>query len=261
MNEVAPTGVDWPGAGERLERLREAVKLIHELWTGEQVHFEGQWYKTGGAVIYDIPSQPIPIWIAAGGPKGARFAGAEGGLITTSGKPRELYAERLLPNAEAGATRGRARSRRHRAHDRDQALVRDGPRDRRRRLPLLGAARAARRGQAGRRGSARARAPRRRARRRAGRLALHLHGRPRRGRRSASRPTSSSASATSSSTARRTISSASSSASRPRSPRACARSDGDLERAQGVRRACCVPDPPVASAASASHSAPVGAPG
>ena len=49
MNEVAPTGVDWPGAGERLERLREAVALIRQLWTGEQVHFEGQWYRTGGA--------------------------------------------------------------------------------------------------------------------------------------------------------------------------------------------------------------------
>ena len=105
MNEVAPTGVDWPGAGERLERLREAVALIRELWTGEQVHFEGQWYRTGGAVIYDLPPQPIPVWIAAGGPKGARFAGAEGGLITTSGKPLELYAERLLPNAAAGARR------------------------------------------------------------------------------------------------------------------------------------------------------------
>ncbi|MDX6596993.1 MAG: coenzyme F420-dependent glucose-6-phosphate dehydrogenase [Gaiellales bacterium] len=104
MNEVAPTGVAWPTAGERLERLREAVVLIRRLWTGEQVHFDGQWYRTGGAMIYDLPPQPIPIWIAAGGPKGARFAGAEGGLITTSGKPRELYTERLLPNAAAGAT-------------------------------------------------------------------------------------------------------------------------------------------------------------
>jgi coenzyme F420-dependent glucose-6-phosphate dehydrogenase len=103
MNEVAPTGIVWPGSGERLERLREAVALIRRLWTGEQVHFEGQWYRTGGATIYDLPPQPIPVWIAAGGPKGARFAGAEGGLITTSGKPRELYAERLLPNAAAGA--------------------------------------------------------------------------------------------------------------------------------------------------------------
>ena len=103
MNEVAPTGADWPGSGERLERLREAVSLIRELWTHERVHYEGQWYRTRGATIYDKPPQPIPIWIAAGGPKGARFAGAQGGLITTSGKPRELYAERLLPNAAAGA--------------------------------------------------------------------------------------------------------------------------------------------------------------
>ena len=49
MNEVAPTGADWPGAGERLERLREAVSLIRELWTDEQVHFEGTWYRTRGA--------------------------------------------------------------------------------------------------------------------------------------------------------------------------------------------------------------------
>ena len=104
MNEVAPTGFDWPGSGERLERLREAVSLIRELWTYEHVHFEGTWYRTRGATIYDKPLQPIPIWIAAGGPKGARFAGAQGGLITTSGKPRELYAEKLLPNAAAGAS-------------------------------------------------------------------------------------------------------------------------------------------------------------
>jgi coenzyme F420-dependent glucose-6-phosphate dehydrogenase len=103
MNEVAPTGTDWPGSGERLERLREAVALIRELWTHEGVHFEGRWYRTGGATIYDKSPEPIPIWIAAGGPKGARFAGAQGGLITTSGKPSELYSERLLPNAAAGA--------------------------------------------------------------------------------------------------------------------------------------------------------------
>jgi len=108
MNEVAPTGADWPGSGERLERLREAVSLIRELWTYDRVHFEGTWYRTRGATIYDKPPQPIPIWIAAGGPKGARFAGAQGGLITTSGKPRELYAERLLPNAAAGAVEAAA---------------------------------------------------------------------------------------------------------------------------------------------------------
>ena len=70
--------------------------------------FEGRWYRTEGATIYDLPPEPIPIWIAAGGPKGARFAGAEGGLITTSGKPRELYTERAA--AQRGG-RGRRRGR------------------------------------------------------------------------------------------------------------------------------------------------------
>jgi coenzyme F420-dependent glucose-6-phosphate dehydrogenase len=104
MNEVSPTGVEWPGSGERLERLREAVSLIRELWTHDRVHFDGRWYRTDGATIYDKAPEPIPIWIAAGGPKGAHFAGAQGGLITTSGKPLELYSERLLPNAAAGAS-------------------------------------------------------------------------------------------------------------------------------------------------------------
>ena len=70
MNEVAPTGTAWPGSGERLERLREAVALIRRLWTGEQVHFEGQWYRTGGAVIYDLPSRADPDLDRRGRPQG-----------------------------------------------------------------------------------------------------------------------------------------------------------------------------------------------
>ena len=226
MNEVAPTGVEWPGAGERLERLREAVALIRQLWTRRAAcTSRASWYRTRRRDdLRQAAGQPIPIWIAAGGPKGARFAGAQGGLITTSGKPRELYAERLLPNAAAGAGRGRRRSRRHRAHDRDQALVREPTarrpsRDCRFWAPLALPAEAKqgvddpRSSSAWRTSSTTSRRPR-------ASSAPAIPTRPS----SASRPTSSSASATSSSTARRTTSAASSSASPPRSPRACARS-------------------------------------
>ena len=103
MNEVAPTGIDWPGAGERLERLREAVALIHAALDGRAGALRGRVVPDRRRDDLRHARQPIPVWIAAGGPKGARFAGAEGGLITTSGKPRELYTERLLPNAAAGA--------------------------------------------------------------------------------------------------------------------------------------------------------------
>src|SRR2546429_7267805 len=43
-------------------------------------------YHTRNATIYDRPDQPIPIYIGAGGPVAAKFAGREGdGFICTSG--------------------------------------------------------------------------------------------------------------------------------------------------------------------------------
>lgn len=104
LNEVAVTGGEWPEAKERLARLREAVALIKQLWSQEMVTFEGKYYKTLNATIYDRPEQPVPIYIGAGGPVAARFAGREGdGFICTSGKGDELYREKLLPAMEEGA--------------------------------------------------------------------------------------------------------------------------------------------------------------
>ncbi len=104
LNEVAVTGAEWPEAKERLARLREAVALIKKLWTDDLVTFEGQYYKTLNATIYDKPEQPIPIYISAGGPVAAKFAGREGdGFICTSGKGDELYRDKLIPAMEEGA--------------------------------------------------------------------------------------------------------------------------------------------------------------
>lgn len=113
LNEVAigSVGQDgWPEFKERFARLREAVTLIRELWGGELVDFEGDYYRTKGAKIYDLPEQPVPVYIAAGGPMMARYAGRYGdGMICTSGKGRELYAEGLLPGLVEGAVaKGRA---------------------------------------------------------------------------------------------------------------------------------------------------------
>jgi coenzyme F420-dependent glucose-6-phosphate dehydrogenase len=104
LNEVAVTATDWPAAKERLARLREAVELIRRLWSDELVTFEGQYYRTRNATIYDKPDQPVPIYISAGGPVAARFAGRAGdGFICTSGKGDELYRDQLLPAIEEGA--------------------------------------------------------------------------------------------------------------------------------------------------------------
>jgi len=103
LNEGA-LGITWPDNKERFARLREAVKLIKLLWSEQSVTFEGEYYRTRNATIYDRPDQPIPIYIGAGGPQVAKFAGRAGdGLICTSGKGMELYSEQLLPAFSEGA--------------------------------------------------------------------------------------------------------------------------------------------------------------
>lgn len=106
LNEVPPTGMAWPEQRERTLRLREALKLIRELWRSERVSFEGDFYRTVNATIYDKPDQEIPIFVAAAGPLMARLAGEHSdGLICTSGKARDLYVETLLPNVADGEAR------------------------------------------------------------------------------------------------------------------------------------------------------------
>ena len=109
LNEIA-TGFrgagsqDWPEFKERFARLREAIDLMRQLWTGDRVDFRGEYYSTHGASIYDRPDTPIPVYIAAGGPVVARFAGRTGdGFICTSGKGMELYTDGLIPAVKDGA--------------------------------------------------------------------------------------------------------------------------------------------------------------
>ena len=113
LNEI-PVGVEWPEQKERFARLKEAVTLIHQLFEEEFVTFEGEFYKTHNATIYDRPDEPVPIYIAASGPAAARLAGRMGdGFICTSGKGEDLYTETLLPALLVGCNLG----------DRDPATV------------------------------------------------------------------------------------------------------------------------------------------
>ena len=111
LNEVAVGSVAaWPDFKERFARLREAVSLMRRLWSEDAVTFDGDYYTTRDARIFDRPDLPIPVFIAAGGPMVARYAGRAGdGFICTSGKGRELYADELIPavaqgRAKAGRT-------------------------------------------------------------------------------------------------------------------------------------------------------------
>lgn len=110
LNEVPATRMNWPELKERFARLRESIDLIRRLWTEDRLTFDGIYYQTEKATIYDKPEIPVPIYIAGAGPMIAKYAGkTANGFICTSGKAPELYRETLLPNVEAGLTEaGRA---------------------------------------------------------------------------------------------------------------------------------------------------------
>ena len=103
LNEVPAIGIEWPKFKERFGRLRESIELMKRLWTEERVTFEGEYYRTENATIYDRPETPVPLYIAASGPTASRLAGrVADGLICTSGKAPELYTETVLPNVAIG---------------------------------------------------------------------------------------------------------------------------------------------------------------
>lgn len=103
LNEVPATGMTWPGFKERFVRLKESIELMNRLWREERVSFEGKYYRTESATIYDRPENPVPIYIAAAGPTAAALAGEVGaGFICTSGKSPALYSETLLPKVSEG---------------------------------------------------------------------------------------------------------------------------------------------------------------
>lgn len=103
LNEIAVSGMEWPGFKERFARMRESVRLMRQLWREERVSFDGDYYTTVGATVYDRPDSEIPVYIAAGGPVVAKYAGRAGdGFICTSGKGMELYQDKLLPAVNDG---------------------------------------------------------------------------------------------------------------------------------------------------------------
>ena len=104
MNEVPVLDIEWPDTPERFARLKEAIELINRLWREDFVTFEGQYFRTRNATLYDRPEESVKLYVAASGPAAARLAGRTAdGFICTSGKGMDLYRDTLLPAVVEGA--------------------------------------------------------------------------------------------------------------------------------------------------------------
>ena len=99
---------------------------MRELWTADRVTFEGEYYRTLDAAIYDRPPTRCPCtWRPAD--LVARYAGrVADGFICTSGKGPRAVCRPAGPGRRRGSGPGRSGARVDRPDDRGQGVV--GPR-------------------------------------------------------------------------------------------------------------------------------------
>ena len=53
-------GDKWPPAPDRLDMLEEAIEVIRQLWTGDEISFHGEYFTVENARVYDAPPVDDP---------------------------------------------------------------------------------------------------------------------------------------------------------------------------------------------------------
>ncbi len=89
--------------------VREFVECLRALWTGEPVHFEGQFFTLNGArMAFEAPEE-IPVYIAAMGDQMLRLAGRIGdGVALSAGLSADNIKQALAIAAHGAARADRA---------------------------------------------------------------------------------------------------------------------------------------------------------
>ena len=103
LNEYV-LGDRWPAVAERRRMLAEAIGIIRELWTGEEVSHQGEHVRVENARLYTRPESPPPIYVAASGELSAELAGRQGdGLIATGPDPELVKTFRAAGDRDSTA--------------------------------------------------------------------------------------------------------------------------------------------------------------
>jgi coenzyme F420-dependent glucose-6-phosphate dehydrogenase len=105
LNE-SPLGADWPSPGAQVERMEEALELIHRLFSGERLDHSGKYFSTKGALLHTRPERRPPIYVSAFGPKAAAVAGRWGDGLWTLADP-ELAPDMIEAYRSAASDAGR----------------------------------------------------------------------------------------------------------------------------------------------------------
>jgi G6PDH family F420-dependent oxidoreductase len=99
-------GRGWPAVERRQDMLREAIKIIRELFGGQLVNWHGEYFQVDSARIWDVPDVPVGIAVAMGGSKAIdRFAKLGDHLVAVEPDAelvREWHAARQAANLAGG---------------------------------------------------------------------------------------------------------------------------------------------------------------
>jgi coenzyme F420-dependent glucose-6-phosphate dehydrogenase len=87
--------------------MSESLEIMRRLLDGEKLTFDGEYYRTDRAKLYSPPLGPVPILMAAGGPKSATLAGEKAqGVVTSVKDPAETFERVIHPLRDAARESG-----------------------------------------------------------------------------------------------------------------------------------------------------------
>ena len=109
LNEIAVSGREWPEFKERFARLREAVRLMRELWTSDEPVSTSRASTTAPSTPRSTTG-PSSRCRSTSPPVARRWRSTRAARATASsappGKGMELYTEKLMPAVAEGEEAG-----------------------------------------------------------------------------------------------------------------------------------------------------------